>query len=239
MGGEYLLFDQFDRPERAWRTPVDFEHPAPAADAQSSLAPRRAPHRRGYLFTKRALDLGLAIVLLPCVAFIALGIFLLNPVLNPGPLFYTQLRLGRDAVPFRIYKFRTMSEVGPSLRGAADPLEVHRIPPFGAMLRRSRFDELPQILNILRGEMSFIGPRPDLLTHAEIYVENVPFYDRRFAVRPGISGLAQVTLGYAEGLAATRAKALRDQVYIRHAGFWLDARITWLTLRTLVLRQGR
>ncbi|MEC7760310.1 MAG: sugar transferase [Pseudomonadota bacterium] len=185
------------------------------------------------------MDLGLAVILLPFVALIGVGLIFLNRRYNPGPLLFVQTRLGRAAVPFQIYKFRTMAVEGSGARGALDPLDVQRIGALGAWLRRSRFDELPQVINILRGEMSFIGPRPDQLDHAEFYVRHLPFYAGRLNVLPGISGLAQVTLGYAEGLAQTRAKARRDLVYVRHASFWLDARITWLTLISLVQHSGR
>lgn len=185
------------------------------------------------------MDLGLAVVLFPCVVFIGVGLLVLNRRHNPGPLLFIQTRLGRNGVPFLIYKFRTMTVEDSGSRGASDPLDEHRIGALGAWLRRSRFDELPQVINILRGEMSFIGPRPDQLDHAEFYLQHLPFYAGRLDVLPGISGLSQVTLGYAEGLAQTRAKALRDLVYVRHASFWLDARITWLTLVSLAQRRGR
>lgn len=195
--------------------------------------------QKAYLALKRFMDLGLSIILLPFVGLIATGLLLLNPRFNPGPLMFTQDRLGKHGVPFRIYKFRTMSADGLGERHATEALDAHRIGALGAWLRQSRFDELPQILNILRGEMSFIGPRPDQLEHAEFYIDHVPHYAGRFAVRPGISGLAQVTLGYAEGLAQTSAKAQRDLVYVRRASFLLDAQITWLTLVSLVAREGR
>ncbi len=124
---------------------------------------------------------------------------------------------------------------GERLRAFDAPVENGRTPPLGAFLRRHRIDELPQFLNVLRGEMSLIGPRPDALEHAEILAAAIPRYRQRLAVRPGITGLAQVRHGYAVGLAQTAAKARSDLVYIRARTVRLDLLILWATVR-LVLR---
>jgi hypothetical protein len=106
-----------------------------------------------------------------------------------------------------------------------DPVETERVTRLGAFLRRARFDELPQALNVLRGEMSLIGPRPDDLPHAHAFLADIPGYRTALCRRPGISGLAQVELGYVHGRAGACQKTKIDLHYIRHAGLRLDARV--------------
>jgi lipopolysaccharide/colanic/teichoic acid biosynthesis glycosyltransferase len=187
---------------------------------------------------KRVVDVFVSLLLLPALAFFALALLLLNLKFNRGPLFFHQKRMGQDLVPFTAIKFRSMQPVGTITRAVEDPIEIHRITALGRVMRKTRIDELPQILNVLRGEMSLIGPRPDFYDHAREYVAQIPEYRHRHLVRPGISGLAQVTLGYAEGLDATRAKATADLAYIRNASFGLELRIFWLTLVTVFMRRG-
>jgi lipopolysaccharide/colanic/teichoic acid biosynthesis glycosyltransferase len=191
----------------------------------------------GYWLGKAALDVAGALLLLPLVAALALLLLLLNPVFNPGPLFYRQRRMGRDCTSFTALKFRTM-RAGLRERGPSEPVEEDRITPLGRFLRRTGLDELPQAVNILRGEMSLIGPRPDCLHHAEAFLADIPEYRHRFRVRPGLSGLAQITLGYAVGTDATRVKARTDLDYIARASFALDARIAWWTLLTVLTGRG-
>ena len=108
----------------------------------------------------------------------------------------------------------------------------------GAVLRKTRLDELPQILNVLRGDMSLIGPRPDCFHHARKFVRVVPGYRERHNVRPGISGLAQVTFGYAQGVDATVAKVNADLHYIRNASFAMDMKVFFRTIVTVLMFRG-
>ncbi|WP_235917317.1 sugar transferase [Maritimibacter harenae] len=188
--------------------------------------------------SKRGFDLVLGVLLLPVLIASGIVIAVLNPFLNPGPLLYRQERMGRYMRPFNIYKFRSMRSVSSRSRAAHDGLERDRITALGHLMRKLRVDELPQIINVLKGDMSFIGPRPDLYEHACEYAMSVPHYRERHSVRPGISGLAQVTLGYAEGMDAFSAKARRDDLYIRRAGFRQEALILWLTLVAVVRAAG-
>lgn len=187
---------------------------------------------------KRFFDIALALLLLPLLGCFVLLLSVLNPLANPGPLFFHQCRMGRYCQPFTAIKFRSMTPAEGITRRVEDPVETDRIPPLGDFLRRTRIDELPQILNVLTGEMSLIGPRPDYFDHAVEYLHTIPEYRIRHAVRPGISGLAQVTLGYASGIEATRTKAAADLAYIRNSGFAMDAQVFWLTLVTVALRRG-
>ncbi|GAB5448068.1 sugar transferase [Gymnodinialimonas sp.] len=206
---------------------------------------RLGAHRRAagvggsdaYWRFRSVIDVVGALFLLPIVACLALILLVLNPLFNPGPLLYRQQRMGQGCMPFLAFKFRTMT-CGPQERGANDPVEVDRITPLGGILRRMGLDELPQAINVLRREMSLIGPRPDCVRHAEEFLTEIPEYGRRFVIRPGMSGLAQIKLGYAVGRDATRAKALSDIDYIRHAGFVLDLWITWRTLVTVFTGRG-
>jgi lipopolysaccharide/colanic/teichoic acid biosynthesis glycosyltransferase len=131
-----------------------------------------------------------------------------------------------------------MTEHRNSQRGPDDPIETDRITPLGQWLRKSRFDELPQILNVYRGDMSLIGPRPDEFRHAQHYLHSIPAYRDRHSVRPGISGLAQIELGYAEGMDATRRKTRADMDYIARATIWLDLWIFWRTIVTVIRMRG-
>ncbi len=187
---------------------------------------------------KRVFDISVSLLLLPVMLFFALLLLVLNPFQNRGPLVFRQKRMGRDGKPFLAIKFRSMLPADEITRGANDPIETHRITALGQVIRKTRIDELPQVINVLRGEMSLIGPRPDAYDHAQEYLEAIPEYRARHTVRPGISGLAQVTLGYAEGIDATRAKAISDIAYIRNAGVLMDMRIIWLTLVTIIMRRG-
>lgn len=194
---------------------------------------------RLFWATKRGADVGAAILLIPGLLVVSAVLILLNPLFNPGRIFYVQPRMGRGCKPFAAFKFRTMTEPTSGPRRHDDPLEHDRITPLGGLMRRTRLDELPQIVNILRGEMSMIGPRPDFFGHARIYLRAIPEYRDRHHIRPGISGLAQVKLGYAEGVEATRQKTLLDLEYIEKAGFALDLKLLWLTALTILKGHGR
>lgn len=193
------------------------------------------PH---FGIAKRVFDIGMSIVLVPVVLVIAAFLLLVNPIRNQGPLFFVQDRMGRDCKPFRAIKFRTMRPSEAISRSANSPVEQDRITPIGQFLRKSRLDELPQIFNVLRGEMSMIGPRPDYYDHACHFLENVPGYRERHMVRPGISGLAQTEVGYVHGTEATRNKVNADLFYIQHSGFRLEAWIVWRTLAVVFNRSG-
>ncbi|MEM0908530.1 MAG: sugar transferase [Pseudomonadota bacterium] len=183
---------------------------------------------------RRAFDVALALMGLPVLALIGALLLVLNAYFNNGPLLYRQRRVGRYGVPFWLYKFRSMRPVD-GVRRYDAPLETDRITPLGALLRRAKIDELPQLINVLRGEMSIIGPRPDALEHAKVFATCVPDYRLRHRVRPGITGLAQVELGYAEGIAATTRKVRADLDYIKRKSLRLDAtilvRTVWVVLR--------
>ena len=191
-----------------------------------------------FCIYKVTFDLTLAVLALPLIALVALFLMIVNPWLNLGPLLFVQERLGRHRIPFRIYKFRTMS-VGPTiLRSIEDAVEHDRITPFSKLLRSLRIDELPNFINVLRGDMSVIGPRPDAVEHAEKYLKIIPHYGFRFLVKPGITGLAQIESGYAEGIDATTAKAHYDQLYVETSCGRLDVYIAWRTIRVVLTGFG-
>lgn len=194
-----------------------------------------AKPRPAMVALKRVVDLGFAIAGLFVLAILVPAIWCINLFKNPGPLFFTQRRMGRDCTPFTVIKFRTMLPEGARVRGFDDPLETHRITPFGGFMRRTRIDEIPQALNILRGDMSLVGPRPDAWDHAVVYCSRLQGYRTRYKVRPGLTGLAQTGLGYAEGIRGTRMKVEADIAYIRHMSPRLEWRImvrtAWVMLR--------
>lgn len=210
----------------------------PSAFATSVAPPAFQGGTPVFRFAKRFCDILLSIFLLPALILSTVLLLLINPFLNAGPLFYSQKRMGKGCKPFTAHKFRSMREISSIERGANDPIEHDGITPDGKFIRKSRIDELPQIINVLRGEMSLLGPRPDYFEHAQEFCATVPNYRSRYSVRPGISGLAQVRLGYVEGTEGTHAKTAVDLEYLRNAGFKQDAALVLETIRCVVLRAG-
>jgi lipopolysaccharide/colanic/teichoic acid biosynthesis glycosyltransferase len=192
-----------------------------------------------FWFTKRLFDLLVSISLLPVLAFMSLLILFLNIFFNEGNLFYIQKRMGKNCEPFYAIKFRTMRGVNIIKRKFSDPIEEERITILGRVLRKIRLDELPQIINVIKGDMSLIGPRPDYYEHAIIYLDIIPNYASRYVIKPGISGLSQIRLGYAEGIDATKRKSNIDIYYINNLSFYLDAKIFFATILTIIKGYGK
>ena len=158
---------------------------------------------------------------------------------NLESLFFIQVRMGKNCKVFSAIKFRTMVPVKEITRKYDDPIETDRITSFGKILRKSRIDELPQILNVLKGDMSLIGPRPDYYTYALEYLKYVNGYRERHIIRPGITGLSQIRLGYAEGLDATAKKVLVDNYYIQNVNYIIELKIIGNTIITILRGLGK
>jgi lipopolysaccharide/colanic/teichoic acid biosynthesis glycosyltransferase len=183
---------------------------------------------------KRSLDIVVSLMLLPALIVVAAILLVLNLLTNPVPLIYTQSRVGQGGKVFRIVKFCTM--MGEQRETCFAVEETDRIHRLGGFLRRSRIDELPQILNVLKGDMSLIGPRPEQVPFYELYDRTIPNYARRQDVRPGISGLAQLKCGYTSDHIGAQKKLRWDLEYINRKGFRLEMYIFWQTLVFLTLR---
>ena len=189
---------------------------------------------RQYLVVRRVVELGLTFLALPLLLPVLLIVGLLVRLDSPGPVFFVQLRIGRRGRPFRMIKFRTMfhGAAGPSFTTSSDA----RITRVGRYLRRCRLDELPQLFNILRGEMSWVGPRPEAASLEKHYVRDIEYFALRGIVRPGVTGWAQINQGYAHDADEMRAKLEYDLYYLKHCSLWLDMVIV---LRTFaVVFQG-
>lgn len=186
---------------------------------------------RQYLLVRRALELMLTILCLPVVLPIILIVAIGVRLDSPGPIFFLQPRVGRRGRVFRMVKFRTMfhGAGGPSFTKAADPRVTH----VGAFLRRCRLDELSQIVNVLRGEMSWVGPRPEALTLDQQYVRDIPHFALRGIVRPGVTGWAQINQGYAHDHDEMRSKLEYDLFYLKHCSLWMDVVIVLRTFAVI------
>jgi lipopolysaccharide/colanic/teichoic acid biosynthesis glycosyltransferase len=188
-----------------------------------------------YGACKRAGDVTAALVLLVLTAPLVLLAMLLIKLTSRGPVIYTQTRVGRGGRPFTIYKLRTMIHHCESLTGArwavaGDP----RITHVGRFLRRTHLDELPQLWNVLRGDMSLVGPRPERPEFVPQLEQAIAHYRDRLAVRPGVTGLAQVQLPPDTDLQSVRLKLAYDLYYARHVSPWLDLRIGLATAFKMV-----
>ena len=192
-----------------------------------------------FWINKRIFDIILSLILLPLLFIIGIILLVLNLFFNPGSLLFIQKRMGKDCEFFFAIKFRTMTYVKEITRKYDDPIETNRITPLGRVLRKMRIDELPQILNVLKGDMSLIGPRPDYYTHALEYLENVQGYRERYTIRPGITGLSQIRLGYAETLEATSKKTYIDKYYIRNVGYIIELKIIVSTILIIIRGYGK
>ncbi len=185
---------------------------------------------------KRALSLALSFIGLVLGAPLLLLIAAWVRLDSPGPALFRQKRVGRDGKPFTLYKFRTMRvDADPEAPAQADDDRITRA---GRFLRRTRLDELPQLFNILRGDMDFIGPRPFTPKMERELAEKIPLYSQRWNVRPGITGWAQVHNGYCATLEDNIEKLSYDLFYIRHMSAGLDLLILFRTTKILLLGRG-
>ena len=187
-----------------------------------------------YRLFKAGFDYGSAVLVLPVIAMVAGLLLVLNPIFNPGPLLFRQERVGRYGKSFHMWKFRSMIPAKTDARDPNAKLEEHRITKLGRFLRKMRIDELPNFFNVLRGEMSVIGPRPDAANHARLYSETVLGYGHRHRVKPGITGLAQVEHGYVEDAQATAKKAFYDNIYVSRQCGRLDLYIIGRTIAVML-----
>lgn len=179
----------------------------------------------GYGTWKRLLDIVFVILVSPLLLLLCGAVCLVVLASSGSPVLFVQRRVGKGGVPFRMYKFRSMradaERLGPAFADAADP----RITRVGRVLRKTRLDELPQFWNVLKGDMSIIGPRPEQVGFSKVFEARLPHYRLRHLVRPGISGWAQVMQGYAADEASTSEKLCYDLYYVRHRSFVLDLEI--------------
>lgn len=187
-----------------------------------------------YPVFKRIIDLGLVILLAP-LSLIVIGIIgVLVKLDSPGGVLFWQERVGQGEKPFRMVKFRTMhknsEQDGSQFAADNDP----RITSLGRFLRKYRLDELPQLWNVLVGNMSLIGPRPEQTKFAEIFASDMPLYSYRHLVKPGLTGWAQVNQGYTDDSAGTQVKLTYDLYYVKHLSIWLDILIVLKTIKTIL-----
>ncbi|TGD57172.1 sugar transferase [Flavobacterium humi] len=199
----------------------------------------RSNHNQLYLMLVRAVEIlfvlsGLlaGMMFLP---FVLIG----NAIGNRGPLFYTQERVGKNGNVFRIYKLRSMVTNAESAGAVFATVNDSRITPFGKFLRKSRLDEFPQFINILKGDMAVIGPRPERPVFVKEIAEIMPFYETRHVVKPGLTGWAQVNYSYGETIEDSLIKLQYDLYYIKHRSIFLDFNITIKTISTVLFYRGQ
>jgi exopolysaccharide biosynthesis polyprenyl glycosylphosphotransferase len=169
----------------------------------------------------------------PLLALIAIAIKLDSP----GPIFFVHQRVGRFGQAFGLIKFRTML---PRAEATSEWVRdnAHRVTRVGRVLRKFRLDEIPQFVNMLRGELNLVGPRPHPVSNLELFLNEIPYYRLRLLVRPGITGWAQIRYGYANDLAEETEKMRYDLYFIKHLSIWLDLRILVDTLKIIVFGRG-
>lgn len=192
-----------------------------------------------YGFVKRIADFSISIILLPVIFIFGIIISVSIKICDRGPIFYKQIRVGYKGRKFVLFKFRTMI-TNAELGGAKWTVENdNRITKVGKFLRKTRLDELPQFLNIIKGEMSFVGPRAERPEFHELLVKEIPFYDRRYLVKPGLTGWAQINYTYGSSVDDTREKLSYDFYYIKNRSFIFDIGVILKTINIVLSGLGR
>lgn len=189
---------------------------------------------------KRLSDIGLATMFLVLAAPLMTVLAALIRIDSRGPALFSQERVGKNGQPFILFKFRSMyidaeAETGPVFATESD----NRITRVGRLLRRTRLDELPQFLNVLKGDMSFIGPRPERAFFVEQFEKEIPYFSQRLIVKPGITGWAQVNYPYGDSLEDAKEKLRFDLYYIKHMSLFLDLLILLKTAKIAICARGR
>jgi exopolysaccharide biosynthesis polyprenyl glycosylphosphotransferase len=199
----------------------------------------RSNNNQLYLFNVRIMEAFI------CIFGLSVGMFLIpiialgNVIGNRGKLFYTQERVGKNGKIFQILKFRTMINNAEKGGAVFSSPNDNRITPFGKFLRKTRIDEIPQFVNILKGEMAVIGPRPERPFFVKEIAEIMPFYETRHVIKPGLTGWAQVNYSYGESIEDSLIKLQYDLYYIKHRSIFLDLDIVIKTFSTVLFYRGQ
>ena len=202
----------------------------------TSLASARASRLQAVF--NRVGDVGTSLALLALTLPLMMLVAILVRLDSPGPVLYRQERVGLDGKPFTLLKFRSM-QVDAEARGPVWARQRDsRVTRVGSFMRRTRIDELPQLFNVLRGQMSFIGPRPERPHFVEQLAEVIPFYRERARVKPGLTGWAQVNFPYGASVEDARGKLSYDLYYVKHRSILLDLSILFATVRVILFQEG-
>jgi len=183
-----------------------------------------------YRILKRLMDAGIGLAGLVLTAPLMLLVAIFIRLESPGPVFYSQVRVGLHNKPFRIYKLRTMRQDAEKDGAKWAAKKDSRVTRVGTILRKTRIDEIPQFYNILRGDMSFIGPRPERPEFTKELAAEIPFYEKRHMVKPGLTGWAQIKYRYGASVDDARVKLRYDLYYVKHASLELDLHIIFRTI---------
>ncbi len=211
------------------------------ADSEGVLAEGscRAPASIYSRYGKRIVEVAIVVLLLPVAVVLIAACALLIKILSPGPVFYRQERVGQGSKPFGLLKLRTMVPDAEDTTGPVWAAEDDsRVTGLGRLLRRTRLDELPQLFQVLTGEMALIGPRPERPQFVRQFIRHLPFYPTRLSVRPGITGWAQVNSHYDTCFGDVCEKLWYDLYYIRHLSLRLDLEILRRTFTVIIRGSG-
>ncbi|MFI1745835.1 sugar transferase [Thalassobellus sediminis] len=221
--------------DMTYRVPVQFV----GKDFYKYFPFSRSNQNKMYQFFHRFFDVVISFLGVLCGIILLPFVFLGNLIGNTGPLFYYQERIGKNGNLFKIIKFRTMVTNAEKNGAVWAKKNDIRITPFGKFLRNSRLDEVPQFLNILKGDMSLIGPRPERPYFVRELSQTLPFYETRHIIKPGLTGWAQVNTRYGSSVDDSLLKLQYDLYYIKHKSFFLDINILIKTISTIIFFRGQ
>ncbi|MQP24781.1 exopolysaccharide biosynthesis polyprenyl glycosylphosphotransferase [Flavobacterium sp. LMO8] len=218
-----------------YRLPIHFED----RELYKFFPFSRSNQNKLYMYYTRFFDLVFSVVGLLGFFLIAPLLWIINLFANKGSFFYTQERVGKNGIPFTIYKMRTMVQNAEQNGAVFATTNDSRITPFGKFLRKTRLDELPQFINVLKGEMAIIGPRPERPVFVDQIAASIPLYQTRHVIKPGLTGWAQVNYPYGSNLEDSLMKLRYDLYYIKHRSLFLDVNIVVKTLSTVLFFRGQ
>ncbi|MBP9848076.1 MAG: exopolysaccharide biosynthesis polyprenyl glycosylphosphotransferase [Flavobacterium sp.] len=218
-----------------YRLPINFEE----KELYKFFPFSRSNQNKFFVFYTRFFDIFFSTLGLIFFFFIAPFLWIINLFANNGSFFYTQVRVGKNGIPFTIYKMRTMVQSAEKNGAVFAVSNDSRITPFGKFLRKSRLDEFPQFINVLKGEMSIIGPRPERPIFVDQIAASIPLYQTRHVIKPGLTGWAQVNYPYGSNLEDSLMKLRYDLYYIKHRSLFLDVDIVIKTMSTVLFFRGQ
>lgn len=218
-----------------YRLPIHFED----RELYKFFPFSRSNQNKLYVYYSRFFDIVFSLVGLIGFFILAPFLWIINLFVNKGSFFYTQERVGKNGVPFTIYKMRTMVQNAEQNGAVFATTNDSRITPFGKFLRKTRLDELPQFINVLNGDMAIIGPRPERPVFVEQIANAIPLYQTRHVIKPGLTGWAQVNYPYGSNLEDSLMKLRYDLYYIKHRSLFLDINIVVKTMSTVLFFRGQ